>query len=123
MIGKANGQVGSEEGASGSSSGCAMKECRWVHRCDARGAGGQRLGQRKWMRRGRDKGEAERSLCVRWVLDGSSEKKMVVVVCWEEDGAWRRWVGWRMMGAEMEMGSEEGGQGERHLRMGMPLCA
>ena len=37
-----------------------MKECRWVHRCDARGAGGQRLGQRKWMRRGRDKGEAER---------------------------------------------------------------
>ena len=72
---------------------------------------------------GDDPFSACRSLWVRWVLDGSSERKMVVVVCWEEDGAWRRWVGRRMMGAEMEMGSEEGGQGERDLRMGMPLRA
>ncbi|KAJ8639308.1 hypothetical protein MRB53_016002 [Persea americana] len=29
MIGNPNGQVRGEEGASGASSGCAMKECRW----------------------------------------------------------------------------------------------
>ena len=50
---------------------------------------------------------------MRWVLDGSSERMMVVVVCWEEDGAWRRWVGWRMMGAEMEISKKE----TRDLRM------
>ena len=41
MIGNPNGQVGGDEGASGASSGCAMKECRWVNRGDARGASGQ----------------------------------------------------------------------------------
>ena len=61
MIGNPNGQVGGEEGASGASSGCAMKECRWVHRCDARGASGQWLGQRKWMCRGEKwRGEGKR---------------------------------------------------------------
>ncbi|KAJ8623596.1 hypothetical protein MRB53_032125 [Persea americana] len=58
MIGNPNGQVGGEEGASGASSGCAMKECRWVHRCDARGASGQWLGVR-WVAACR-KGDGEK---------------------------------------------------------------
>ena len=45
MIGNPNGQVGGDEGASGASSGCAMKECRWVNRCDACGVSGQWLGR------------------------------------------------------------------------------
>ena len=51
MIGNPNGQV---EGASGANSGCVMKECRWVHRCDARGASGQ------WLGRECSRGEMER---------------------------------------------------------------
>ncbi|KAJ8633084.1 hypothetical protein MRB53_026420 [Persea americana] len=47
MIGNPNGQVGGDEGASGASSGCAMKECRWVNRGDARGASGQWLGRNR----------------------------------------------------------------------------
>ncbi|KAJ8632967.1 hypothetical protein MRB53_026303 [Persea americana] len=43
MIGNPNGQVGGEEGASGASSGCSMKECRWVHR------GRQRVRRRRKM--------------------------------------------------------------------------
>ncbi|KAJ8640311.1 hypothetical protein MRB53_017005 [Persea americana] len=69
MIGNPKGQVGGDEGASGASSGCAMKECRWVNRGDARGASGQ------WLGRG----------------DGAGEPGVCVQI-WEEDGAWRRWV-------------------------------
>ncbi|KAJ8633012.1 hypothetical protein MRB53_026348 [Persea americana] len=67
MIGNPNGQVGGEEGASGASSGCAMKDCRWVHRGESEGEK-ERTRGREWVEQREGEKESEREKG-RWVAE------------------------------------------------------